>query len=288
MSSPQIITFIHNVLNHKLNEIENHFKSDMIYINGPISDDLLGVFLECVEELIEDKNEKHDGRLLIMLTTTGGSAEVVERLVNICRAKYNEVNFLVPDYAYSAGTIFCMSGDSIYMDYSSVLGPIDPQVMNKDGKYVAALGYLDKMREFVEKSQIQQLSEAEFLMLKEMDLAELRSFEQAVELTTDLLKDWLVRYKFKNWDKHSDNTDVTEEDKVGRAVEIAQKLADYKEWKTHGRPLNIETLTNLKLKIEDYSNDNNLRPLIRDYYNYAQQYMGLIGYGGFIHTRRHI
>lgn len=46
-----------------------------------------------------------------------------------------------------------MSGDSIYMDYFSVLGPIDPQVQNKEGKWVAALGYLDKVNEYIEKQR---------------------------------------------------------------------------------------------------------------------------------------
>jgi hypothetical protein len=38
------------------------------------------------------------------------------------------------------------------MDYYSVLGPIDPQVNNKDGKLVPALGYLDKINELIIKS----------------------------------------------------------------------------------------------------------------------------------------
>lgn len=46
----------------------------------------------------------------------------------------------MPNFAYSAGTIFCMSGDNIYMNYYSALGPVDPQVQNRDGKLVAALG----------------------------------------------------------------------------------------------------------------------------------------------------
>lgn len=51
---------------------------------------------------------------------------------------------MVPDCAMSAGTIFCMAGDKIWMGYYSSLGPIDPQVFN--GKnWVPALGYLDKV-----------------------------------------------------------------------------------------------------------------------------------------------
>ena len=64
----------------------------------------------------------------------------------------SEVHFVVPNAAMSAGTIFCMSGDKIYMDYSSSLGPIDPQVPAHDGRLVPALGYIDKVNEFIEKA----------------------------------------------------------------------------------------------------------------------------------------
>ena len=55
-----------------------------------------------------------------------------------------------------------MSGDSILMNYYSVLGPVDPQVQTKDGKLVAALGYLDKINEMIKKSINDTLSPAEF------------------------------------------------------------------------------------------------------------------------------
>lgn len=48
------------------------------------------------------------------------------------------------------------------MNYYSALGPIDPQVQNKDGKLVAALGYLDKINELLQKAQARTLTEAEF------------------------------------------------------------------------------------------------------------------------------
>lgn len=115
-------------LKNKLNDLEEHFQADFLSYFGPIYGGLENLFLELLESLASDGKKKN--RLCIVLTTGGGSAEVVERSVNIIRHHYNEVFFIVPDYAYSAGTIFCMSGDKIYMDYYSVLGPIDPQVMN--------------------------------------------------------------------------------------------------------------------------------------------------------------
>ena len=90
-----------------------------------------------------------------------------------------------PDYAMSAGTIFCMSGDEIYMDYSSALGPIDPQVFNGD-TWVPALGYLEKVAELVQKSHDGKLSDAEYMILANQDLAELAQYEQQRDLTITL------------------------------------------------------------------------------------------------------
>jgi hypothetical protein len=45
-----------------------------------------------------------------------------------------------------------MSGDAIYMDYYSTLGPIDPQVENFKGRHVPALGYLERYNELVDKA----------------------------------------------------------------------------------------------------------------------------------------
>lgn len=271
------------LLNSKLDALEQYLNADVLVYYGPIGNINENIFLKLVEELAKSPN-RHD-TLYIILTTTGGSAIAVERYVNIIRYHYKEVHFIVPDYAYSAGTIFCMSGDSIYMDYFSVLGPIDPQVQNKEGKWVAALGYLDKVNEFLEKAKSGTLTNAEFAILKDIDLAELRSFEQARDLTIDLLKKWLVKYKFKNWTQHSDGRPVTIHDKEQRATEIAGHLSDNNDWKSHGRPINIEALKELKLKVEDYSEQNDLRAKIRDYYETMSDFVRLKGFSIFIHDR---
>mgnify|MGYP001442176481 FL=1 len=173
----QLENNLKSLLNSKLEALEQYLNADVLVYYGPIGNLNENVFLKIVEELVQ--SDKHHDTLYIILTTTGGSAITVERYVNIIRYHYSEVNFIVPDYAYSAGTIFCMSGDNIYMDYFSVLGPIDPQVQNKEGKWVAALGYLDKVNEYIEKAKNGNLTNVEFSILKDFDLAELRSFEQA-------------------------------------------------------------------------------------------------------------
>lgn len=282
MKSP-IDDTLKQLLQTKLIALEQFLDADVLVYYGNLAPVSANLFAKLIEDLKADVTKRD--KLYVILTTLGGSAEIVERYVNILRYHYKEVNFIVPDYAYSAGTIFCMSGDNILMDYLSVLGPIDPQVPNKDNKYVAALGYLDKINEFIAKAANNTLTKAELIWLKDLDLGEIRSFEQARDLTTDLLKKWLVKYKFKNWTHHSDNTNVTKEEKQHRAIEIAQELSDNNKWKSHGKGISIAELSDLKLKIEDYSKKDDLRVLIRDYYNTMDEYVRMKNIGIFIQNR---
>lgn len=271
------------MLQAKLEALEQYLNADVFVYYGSLAPVSANMFAKLVEDLKADAVKRD--KLYVILTTLGGSAEIVERYVNILRHHYSEVNFIVPDYAYSAGTIFCMSGDSILMDYISVLDPIDPQVPNKDNRYVAALGYLDKINEFIDKAANGTLTKAELIWLKELDLGEIRSFEQARDFTTDLLTKWLVNYKFKNWTQHHNGTEVTQDDKKERAAEIAKELSDNKKWKSHGKGISIAELRALKLKIEDYGEDERLRSLIRDYYNAMDEYVRMKNINLFIQNR---
>lgn len=251
-------------------------------------------FRNFIEELKEKKHEENEtkNRLVIFLNTPGGSAETVEKLVEIIRFHYNEVYFVVPDAAMSAGTIFCMSGDKIYMDYSSSLGPIDPQVFNGT-VFVPALGYLDQVEKLLEKARAvpPTLTEAEFLILQSQDLAMLNQFEQAKLLTITLLKKWLVEYKFKDWETHQTTPSklgkpVTPDEKEERAKQIADDLGNNKTWHSHGRMISATTLQQvLRLKIEDYSKNEDLRDLIRPYNDLMTEFIARMERPFFFHNK---
>lgn len=278
---------IKDLLNKTLSDLEKHFNADILTYYGGFSNGCENLVLRIIEELAS-QNQKN---LVIILTSPGGLIETVERIVNIIRHHYNNIEFVVPDYAYSAGTVFCMSGDNIYMDYYSVLGPIDPQVLSKDNRWVPALGYLDKIKELVEKSEQNKLTEAEYILLRQIDLAELRSFEQARDLAIELLKNWLCKYKFKNWTTHRTDplklgSTVTEEEKTLRAEEIAAGLVNNGKWNSHARPINISFLNDLRLEVEDYTNQQDRRVLIRTYYELLVDYIQQNNYSFFLHTRK--
>jgi hypothetical protein len=282
---------IKDLLVKKLVNLERVFEADVVFYFGDIEAKALRVFRDLIEDLKAEIDEELKDRLVIILNTSGGSAEIVEKMVDIIRHHYQEVYFVVPDFAMSAGTIFCMSGDKIYMDYSSSLGPIDPQVWN--GKqWVPALGYLDKVEDLLAKAQAGTITQAEFLILQAQDLAMLSRFEQAKELTITLLKRWLVEYKFKDWNLHETNpaligSQVTAEQKEARAKEIADDLGNNKKWHSHARMLSINTLRGIRLKIEDFGSDKPLQDLIRTYNDLITEFISKTGYEFFLHSRRY-
>lgn len=244
-------------------------KADVFTYFGDIHGALVPPFRANMEMLAEARspgNERTDN-LVFVIQTNGGMVEIVEKMVEITRHFYKEVWFVVPGMAMSAGTILCMSGDKIYMDYSSSLGPIDPQIPNSDNQFVPALGYLDQVERMIEKSEKGTLTDAEFAILQNQDLATLRRYEQARDLSISLLKEWLVKYKFKDWDsRRTSKTPVTHSEKVERAEEIATALSDHNRWHSHGRMIGVKTLTeSLNLQIEDYTNDIELKGCIRQY-----------------------
>lgn len=213
-------------------------------------------------------------------------------MVEIMRFHYAEVFFVVPDFAMSAGTILCMAGDRIFMDYSSSLGPIDPQVWN--GKeFVPALGYLDKVEQLLAKAKDGTITQAEFLILQSLDLAMLSRYEQPRDLTVTLLKKWLVQYKFKDWSTHGTDPKkvgqtVTPADKQARAEEIAKLLGDNKTWHSHGRMISAVTLQSVvRLKIDDYSADTTLRALVRAYNDLLVEYIARSNMKLFMHSRNY-
>jgi Serine dehydrogenase proteinase len=235
---------VREALKQRVLDLETHFDGDVIFFYGPIFPSVQRRFRDFVEQLKADGQQR--ARLVIFLNTPGGSAETVEKLVEIVRFHYSEVYFVVPDEAMSAGTIFCMSGDKIYMDYTSSLGPIDPQIHNgKD--WVPALGYLDQVERMIQKSAAGTLTDAELIIFQTQDLAMLSRFEQAKNLTITLLKKWLVEFKFKDWTVHGSTPGllgrpVTDEEEVQRAADVATLLSDNKLWHSHGRMIGVATV----------------------------------------------
>ncbi|MGH7135025.1 MAG: SDH family Clp fold serine proteinase, partial [Pirellulales bacterium] len=250
-----------------MTELESKLSADGLALFGP----LLSGIDHSLRAAIESFSSKSP-KLFVVLDTGGGVVEVVERIVDVMRHHYQEVHFFVPDVAMSAGTVLAMSGDAIFMDYFSRLGPIDPQVV-KDGKLVPALSYLSQFNRLIALAKKGELSHAEFALLAKMDLAEIHGYEQARNLTRTLLRRWLATYKFKNWHiTQSRQLPVDDAMRQQRAEEIANLLSDNERWHSHGRGISMETLRANNLKIEDFSADAELGRLVRSYHSLLKDF----------------
>lgn len=137
--------FIEHLIQKFGHDLAEYLKGDVLFINSPIFMGLDKSVRQNIESIIRNKKDRKRGKepkLIVILETTGGYIEVVERICYVFRKHYREVDYIIPDHAYSAGTVLALSGDKIYMDYYSVFGPIDPQVQNSDEKFIPGMGYL--------------------------------------------------------------------------------------------------------------------------------------------------
>jgi len=215
-----------------------------------------------------DQLSNLNGRAIdLILETPGGSGEVAEDLVKAMRGKYEEVGVIIPGYAKSAGTIIAMAGDEILMGPHSALGPIDAQ-MSFQGKRFSADAFLEGLKQIKQEvDETGSLNRAYIPILQGISPGEIQHARNALDFAKILVTDWLARYKFRTWDRHTSNQDVvTDDEKTCRANEIADMLCDHGKWKTHGRSIKITDLEEMRLRITDYSRDEELHDAIQRYY----------------------
>ena len=260
-----------------------------VLIRSPLVPPLDDQFRVAIEEIRDGKGKGN--HLVILLETPGGYMETVERLVSVMREHFKRVSFVIPNFAYSAGTVLALSGDDIYMDYYSVLGPIDPQYQDPEGTdLLPGAGYLAKYNELVgDINDPDVASDAQLAYLvSSFDPARLFHIEQNINHGISLITEWLTKYKFKNWTKiEGSGARVTPETKKTRAEEIARILGNAEKWHSHGRGIPMRELRGkeIKLEIKDFGADAELSHLIRHYHGLCvDYYTNKSAIQGYIHS----
>jgi hypothetical protein len=86
--------------------------------------------LQSVLQHIDVKNG-----LVLMIDSPGGDGLAAELIVNTCRAYSGTGDYwvIVPGSAKSAASIICMGASKILMADTSQLGPVDPQIIRREG-----------------------------------------------------------------------------------------------------------------------------------------------------------
>ena len=156
-------------------------------------------FLELVKQVPQEYN-----KVDIFLVTRGGSAQQVNRFVNCLRSRFEEVDFLIPSFCMSAGTLFALSGDRIWMTAGACLGPIDPQVPTTDGRYVPAQALLLLVDQLQKQGDdaMQNGRPFPWTAVRIIDSLDKKELGDAITATTYSLmmaSQFLQNYKFKHW-----------------------------------------------------------------------------------------
>jgi Serine dehydrogenase proteinase len=271
-------------------DLGKHFgETDVILFRSPLAEKIDDKIRDYIEEV--KRGNPDNKKLCVLIQTLGGYVEVVERIYQVFRKHYQEIIFIVPNYAYSAGTVLVLSGDEIYMDSYSVLGPIDPQFQADDGSsWYSGIGYLQKFNELVktinEDTKAGKTVTAQLSYLRKFDPMKLFQIEQARDHSKELLTEWLPKHKFKNWVKTDGGKPVTAQYKKDRAGAIADILAKPERWHSHGRGIGIKQLRDeeIRLKIHNFEEDPTLNALVREYYELFIDYCDKLPIENAVHS----
>jgi len=214
--------------------------------------DKLG-FIEVIRRLEE-------GAVDVLIESPGGSPEATEAIVRLLRQKFTDVRFIIPNMAKSAATMMAMSGNLLVLDSPSELGPIDPQfIFHREGNPItspahAILGQFDWATEEIKRDP-EQLP-VWVPILNQYGPSLLVECDTAIELAKRLVTNWLEKYMFGG--------EAAARKKANR---VAKYLAAYDEHLSHGRPIGMEELRKLDVKILDMSTDATFKERIWDVYN---------------------
>ena len=136
--------------------------------------------------------------LTLLMHTPGGVTNATETIVAYLRAKFNDIEVIVPTFAMSAGTMISLAADKIILGRQSQLSPIDPQ-MPAGGRMVSAIAILDQFERA--KKEISEDREQAHLwapILPTLGPALLQEAQNAIDYSEQIVADWLEKYMFKN------------------------------------------------------------------------------------------
>jgi hypothetical protein len=221
-------------------------------------------FCEMLGQIPQEQKE-----LDIFIATPGGSADQVNLFVEAMRPRFDKVDFIVPYKAMSAGTLWALSGDRIWMDSRAFLGPLDPQVPGADGQYVPAQALVLLLNEIqrIGQDAINRKENPPWAYVRLLDKMDQKQVGAALSSTGYVVKlasQYLDRYKFAQWVAHGNGQPVTAAERKVRAEEAATQLASHDRWKAHGHAISRDVLwQELKIKIDHPESVTGLQRAIR-------------------------
>jgi len=207
----------------KLITIVNNKKKKSYVSNLFDADDSEGMIsMKTANRLIHDlRTIPDDKEIHIIIHTLGGDLSAAEIICRLISKRSGKVTAIIPNYAYSAGTLISLSCDEILTSTTSVFGPVDPQLIFPASSIIEAV---TKSGQFAIES-----------------LFSIES-EKAVADVKALLKDVV---KFKQSENES-------EEQIDRDELVDKLILDLVDGKLlHGHPIFSDRLASYKINVVD-------------------------------------
>ena len=158
-------------------------KQDVLIIRG-------GIYSHVLDKVSDQTSGSRGDHLYLVLDTYGGAPGIGYRTLRLLQAKYAKITAIVPNYAYSTGTLMALGCDFIYMNRSACLGPLDTQIPHPtDGTMISSLEIRDTMNTLVGFVQSYSATFADNLRNKISDpLGKNDAWELAMKTSVELIK----------------------------------------------------------------------------------------------------
>lgn len=101
-------------------------ESDIIYYSGPIGSRCGDLWYHELREISPKSN------VVVFICTCGGDPDSAFRMMRLLQRRYKKISVYVFGECYSAGTLFTLGADEIFMSENAQLGPLDVQLRRDD------------------------------------------------------------------------------------------------------------------------------------------------------------
>ena len=242
-----------------LNKLHSHTGRDIIlYASGWIqhpkaTPEAVSIVEEDIQAFMEVNHGLRGNQLDLILHSPGGSPEIAQAIVSYLRDRYSHIRVIVPTLAMSAATMIACSADEIVLGKHSFLGPTDPQLLLPTPLGMRMASAQEILEQFYmaqrECADPKKLS-AWLSMLNQYGPDLLVRCKTAVEMSRNLVENWLKNYMFKGEDNSS-----------AKAKSIADWLTNCRNFMSHSQHINRQEIDSKGLKTIHLEDDSKLQDL---------------------------
>lgn len=147
---------------------------------------------QAIGHLLHAREARHFGKidtLEVVLHSPGGHAEIAYSAVKFFRKHCKRLNVIVPMFAKSAATLFCLGADQIFMGELAQLGPLDVQITDEAEKGQRPFSPLDEFKsmDFLREYATELLDYFANLIIDRSGMSIKEALHEAIPAVTGLM-----------------------------------------------------------------------------------------------------